>query len=168
MIIVDGVEYKLIPGLTDYYVSKRGFVYSTRRNKILKSHQDKKGYLNIYPMVGHNQKRAMHVHRAVALAWIPNPDNKPEVHHKDEDKTNNSVDNLAWVTTKENVNAGTRTARMAKTNSKPVILTSIKDGSEMYFPSTWAARRAGYNPDSCLAGISHQVKGYTVRYADKK
>lgn len=166
--IIDGIEYKLIPGLMDYYVSKQGLVYSARRDRILKGHPDRKGYLNIYPMIGHNKKKTMRAHRAVALAWIPNPDNKPEVHHKDEDKTNNSVDNLAWVTTKENVNAGTRTARMAKTNSKPVVLTSIKDGSEMYFPSTMAARRAGYNPDSCLAGISHQVKGYTVRYADKK
>ena len=165
---IDGVEYKLIPRLMDYYVSKQGLVYSARRDRILKGRPDRKGYLNIYPMIGHNKKKAIRVHRAVALAWIPNPDNKPEVHHKDEDKTNNSVDNLAWVTTKENVNAGTRTARMAKTNSKPVILTSINDGSEMYFPSTVAARRAGYNPDSCLAGISHQVKGYTVRYADKK
>ena len=57
---------------------------------------------------------------------------------------------------------------MVKTISKAIILTNIKDGSEIYFSSTRAARRAGYNPDSCLAGISHQVKGYTVRYADDK
>lgn len=167
--IIDGIEYKPIPGYTKYYISKEGIAYSTKRNKVLKPWINKKGYSELHLLEDDNVHRhTVFVHRAVAMVFIPNPDNKPEVHHKDEDKTNNSVDNLAWVTTKENVNAGTRTARMAKTNSKPVILTSIKDGSEMYFPSTVAARHAGYNPDSCLAGISHQVKGYTVRYADKK
>ena len=167
--IIDGMEYKLIPGYKSYWVSKTGVIYSTKRNKQLKHSVNKKGYYYISVKGEYdNKNHSLFVHRAVALAWMPNPDNKPEVHHKDEDKTNNSVDNLAWVTTKENVNAGTRTARMVKTISKAIILTNIKDGSEIYFPSTREARRAGYNPDSCLAGISHQVKGYTAEYADKK
>ena len=49
-----------------------------------------------------NNKRVK-VHRAVALAFIPNPDNKPMVHHKDHNKRNNFVDNLEWVTNRENI-----------------------------------------------------------------
>ena len=66
--------------------------------------------------------KAEYVHRLVALAFIPNPDNKPQVNHKDENKQNNYVDNLEWATCKENVNYGTRSTRQSET----IIKTGIK------------------------------------------
>ena len=165
--IIDGVEYKQIHYLPKYYVSNNGDIYSTKRNIILKQGTTKKGYKTVSIIGEDKVKHTVFVHRAVALAWIPNPDNKPEVHHKDENRKNNAVDNLAWVTTKENNNLGNHNANIARTLGKPIVLTSIADSSKMYFKSTRDARRAGYNPDAVLAGITKQVKGYTAEYVKK-
>jgi len=71
-------------------------------NKIMKHFINENGYCQI--SLCHNGKYAMYsIHRSVALAFIPNPENKPEVNHKDGDKQNNHVDNLEWATESENI-----------------------------------------------------------------
>src|SRR5574343_286940 len=110
--------WKWVPGYDGkYLVSDWGRVksvygeskYGKRRptNTIRKLNNDRKGYLIIELLKFSNgvSKTAVHrVHRLVALAFIPNPHNKPHINHLDVDKANNRVSNLQWCTPKENVN----------------------------------------------------------------
>ena len=163
--IYNNEEYKEIPGYHGYYASASGSVYSSKIGRLLRPQTNYNGYV-VYKLSMAGIDKTLRAHRAVALAWIPNPEGKPEVHHKDEDKTNNSVENLAWVTAKENNIAGTRIARFVASMSKPVVLTSVADGTKLYFKSTRDARRAGYYVDRIFSGYAKTTKGYTVEYDD--
>jgi len=98
----------------NYIVSSDGKVYSANDggpsyyHKEISQRLNKDGYLQV--TVGLDGHRTQYrVHRMVAEAFIPNPDNLPEVNHKDYDRTNNNVDNLEWSTHADNVaySAGT-------------------------------------------------------------
>ena len=110
-------EWKAVPGYEGLYeVSNKGNVRNVRRNKLLRL-QKNQGYIKVW-LYKNGIVTGLRVHRLVAQAFIPNPDNLLEVNHKDEDKTNNSVDNLEWCTRKYNVNYGTRNIRMRETAIK--------------------------------------------------
>ena len=91
-----------------------------RKERILKPWTNRGGYLQVTLCNGSNKRTAPQVHRLVCKEFHKNPENKPEVNHINEDKLDNRACNLEWVTAKENINHGTRTARMAKTRSKSV------------------------------------------------
>ena len=86
-----------------YEVSNLGNVKSFHKGKelILKPRKKPNGYLQVI-LQDNGIKKCVHIHRLVAQAFIPNPDNLPTVNHIDENKENNRVDNLEWMTTKDN------------------------------------------------------------------
>lgn len=109
-------EWRMIPGYEGLYmVSSIGRVKNCRTGKIMKPFEYK-GYLQI-SLTKNGIRKTYRVHRLVAMAFIPNPNNLPEVNHKDEDGSNNCVDNLEWCTRKYNNNYGTRVTRAAKKKS---------------------------------------------------
>lgn len=89
---------------TDYIIYENGSVYSIKTKKFLSPRQSENddNYLTIVLYVN-GKAYQRYIHRLVAEAFIPNPDNKPEVNHKDGDKTNPDISNLEWVTKSENI-----------------------------------------------------------------
>lgn len=85
---------------TRYWVSQCGQVLNTKTGKILKSTVSKIGYL----VVSVEWPKKSYIHRLVAIAFLPKKDGKDLVNHKDGNKLNNSIENLEWVTAKENIN----------------------------------------------------------------
>jgi len=85
--------------LKEYFVTKEGDIISTAKGKPrkLKPNDNYSGYLYV-----NIKNKNFYVHRLVATAFIPNPENKREVNHKDGDRSNNRVENLEWVTPSEN------------------------------------------------------------------
>ena len=90
-----------------------------QKERFLKPSNDRRGYLLVSLCDGEKRK-TFSVHRLVCQAFHENPDNKPQVNHINEIKTDNRACNLEWCTCKQNVNHGTRTERSAKARSKPV------------------------------------------------
>ena len=89
------------------------------KGKILKNNVTR-NYNRVNLCVG-NVRQKHRVARLVAIAFLPNPDNKPQVNHIDENTLNDSVENLEWCTSKENCNFGTRGVRTTMKNSKHLV-----------------------------------------------
>lgn len=123
---------------------------------------------------GKRNTKSFLIHRLVAIAFIPNPNNLPFINHKDEDSLNNRADNLEWCTQKYNCNYGTHNARMAKTiretaYQKRQVVQLSKDGVfiNKFDSVTDAANYIGAvrsNIGACCQGINKSCKGYKWMY----
>ena len=138
-----------------------------KKERILKPGADRGGYLRVCLYAGGKQKMFA-VHRLVCQAFHDNPDNKPEVNHVNEDKTDNRACNLEWSTRRENNNHGTRNTRAAKALSKPVGQYTRDGELVKIWPSTMEVQRqTGFSQGHiCKAanGKCKQAYGFRWKY----
>ena len=139
-----------------YQISNLGRIKSYAQDKvngkIKTGYLTAKGYLTVLLYNDNGTSKWWPVHRLVAIAFIDNPRNLPQVNHRDENKTNNRADNLEWCTNDYNNHYGTRAQRAAESNkccastSKSVYAID-RDGNIRTFASIGDAER--------LTGSSH-------------
>lgn len=112
-------KWKIINEFPKYEVSTYGRVRNIKTKKTLYVKRHTGGYLQV-AVQKHNQKKYLYIHRLVADAFLPNPQNLPYVNHMDEDKTNNHVENLEWCTPEYNANYGSCRQRVALSHGRRV------------------------------------------------
>ena len=165
--------WKEIPGTNgEYKISNYGKVMTAKTGRILSPAIDMNGYERVC-LFKMDSRRRYKVHRLVAITFIPNPNGKEQVNHKDGNKRNNSVDNLEWVTHKENMRHAKATGlreghqRFCNSIKKRIVATNIESGKEIIFDSILAAKKAlgTCHIQEVLRGLRYEAKGYTFRYA---
>ena len=130
------MEWKECIGYENYLVSNEGDIKNKKTGKIRKQKLDKNNYLVINLSRG-SRISVVHrqVHRLVAEAFIPNPENKPYIRHKDGNTINNNVDNLEWVTVKEVLQLNNRIIRRGSdVNTSKLSEADVKLCREIYTP----------------------------------
>jgi hypothetical protein len=169
-------EWRIIKDFPNYSVSNFGNVMNNKSNRLLKL-SIKSGYYNIGLNNGKNRK-ALKVHRLVALAFIPNPENKPEVNHINKNKLDNSIVNLAWATKKEQAQHKSIGLIYKSNKNKPInrldkitrkILekySSIEDAGIWAFQNKLTSNsHNGRNAiGNCVNGLSNSAYGFAWEY----
>lgn len=160
-------EWKDVKGYEGLYkISKTGVVYSLIKHRNLSYSKHKRGYHLV--LLTKNKKHKQHyVHRLVAEAFIPNPQNKIEVNHKDGNKINNSVENLEWCTRVENSEHAYINGLRTMQCEISVEALNLSDGCTCIYPSmSEASRQTGINIGNisrCCNGKCKSAGGFVFR-----
>lgn len=140
-----------------YQVSNLGRVWNIKRQNYIHGGWDKDGYIRVNLVAKNGKNKTERVHRLVALAFIDNPNNYPVVNHKDENKQNNSVENLEWCTVQYN---------NIYSKGKAVLCVEL---NKTFDCSQSAGKELGIDPSSirkCCKGKQSTCGGYHWKYYD--
>ncbi|OCA85237.1 HNH endonuclease [Pseudobacillus wudalianchiensis] len=143
-----------------YFIDEKGNVYSESKKGYLFQHDNGRGYKVVSLKIkGIRKWKKAYVHRLVAMAFIPNPTNLPEVNHKDENKENNDVCNLEWISRIDNVNYGTGTERQVLKRTETIFVYDylLNFVGEFRGMNQATIQTLGY---SQTRGLNRRVKNY--------
>lgn len=144
-----------------YAITSCGKVWSYRAQKFLKGRIDKCGYTQIN-LTKEKEQKAFYVHRLVAQTYIPNPDNLPQIDHIDGDKTHNWINNLQWISNRDNI---IKRGKLGKHKRVHCIETG-----KIYGSCSEATRAVGLacpkNISGCCKGYRQTAAGYHWEYVD--
>lgn len=168
-------EWKAIPNTNQkLFVSNQGRILSLLSGKprIIKTQKDAKGYQRFRISVN-GKKTTFKLHREVAKAFIPNPNNLPQVNHIDGNKSNNKADNLEWTTSKENCHHAIKNGlwenviKEIEKRKKPII--GYHNNESIRFNCIADAEKyiGSGNITSVLKGRRTHAKGWTFEYEKK-
>ncbi len=132
-----GEEWQLVEGTNDYYISNLGrFKRVTDKGDCLrKIHEDSEGYQRVN--IGHKKLR---LHRLVADAFVPNPNNYPVVDHLDNSRRNNRWDNFEWVTQQENTRRAAADGLIGNNDLRDVLAIDSNDNAYLFDSCAECAR----------------------------
>lgn len=162
----------------DRYVNAKSNSKCFKKGKILKIRTNWDGYKGV-TLCKKGRKYKFQLHRLIAQAFIPNPHNYPIINHKDENKSNNCIENIEWCTYSYNTNYGSaiknRTEKQRYTNrNKKTVLQFTMDGEfiKEYISLHEAYRETGIhfvNISACCNNKPHvnSAGGYIWRYKEK-
>ena len=167
-------RWKRVKEFPEYWVSNRGRVYSTVTDRFIEGTRLRSGYIDVSLKIA-GERFHRYLHRMVAEAFIPNPDNYPIVRHLDDDPSNNDVENLAWGTQTDNMRDCIENGRFRyftkadieranEVRRTPVIAIRLSDGYVEHFISQQEASRIlGISQSdifSVVHGLHSNAKGY--------
>lgn len=156
---IDGYE-----GL--YSIDRDGVVYSHGRNGtrggICRQWTSASGYPVVY-LSKDDKSKTLKVHRLVAKAFIPNPDNKPQVNHKDGNKLNYSIDNLEWCTAQENIRHAHELGLSVHAKGYKAKDSRLTQGQRMQVVVMYAIEQLGQNDIASRFNVSQATISLVIR-----
>lgn len=154
-------EWKELEHYPNYLISNLGRVWSKARQKTMKTFEQNSGYLMLSIVRDDGVSKRWLLHRLVAFAFIPSPENKLYINHKDGNKHNNSVNNLEWVTCSENILHARRTGlnpyNLPTLNRK---LNGQKKAKSKFFGVSWDITRQKWISTVVYQGKRHYWKRF--------
>lgn len=164
---------KQIPDYPNYYIDENGNILNIKRNRYIKLQTQKDGYV-CASLCKNGVIKRCRVHRLVAQAYIPNPNNYPCINHKDENKSNNNVNNLEWCTYAYNNSYGNSQPTIKAIEARKIPVIQMGLNGEIiaeYESSCDAMRKTGFNQtniSSCCVGKIHTAYGYIWKHKQIK
>lgn len=148
------MKWKLIPGTDNYFATKSGLIRSEIRGRIrvLTKWIDFKGYSRVKVVIN-GKATSIGVHRLVALAYLPNPENKPQINHKNGIKSDNFVENLEWCTCAENVKHAWLTGLSLSTNGEKHPSSKLNDNQVYAIRVMYSLNKATLQELSEIFGV---------------